>query len=186
MELLRADALRRLRYEFPSTLLDFDECKRGSMIIDNFGISVAVANLAREQNLSCVLPLALYRCCCRNSFSARQLVTGIPGMSEALSADNLPTCFAGWTLLGYSQYSTTLEWTNCPNYWNCTSPAACAHIRKNALHEICFPLVAFVGHYSWSELKYNYGVDLQGGEYGMCSSCNSAAEGRHNHGRARF
>lgn len=157
--------------------------KAYSMIKWDSRATVGVANLAREQNLLCVLPLALYQCC--SMYTAKQLVTGVRGQFDALSADNIPACFTGWSALGHTQYTTTLAWIDSPDstYLNCTSPALCADIRKEILHKISFPRVQFMGKYSWSDpsdFRYDYGID------DMCSSCNSVAEELHNVGRAKF
>lgn len=191
IEILHAEALRRLHHDFPSNPENFNkwgsgpfnECRRRSMIEWEYGKNVAVANLAREQGLLCVLPLALYRCC--QSHSAKHLLTGVPGKADALATDNLLACLSGWSSLGGIQYTTTFAWahSSASTYPNCTSRAECAQIRKDTLHAICVPTVQLMGEYPWSELadfQFDFEVD------GMCSSCTSVAEVMHNNGRGVF
>ncbi|KZP23547.1 hypothetical protein FIBSPDRAFT_952058 [Athelia psychrophila] len=68
IEALRAEAPKRLLFEFPSERAILDEHiypvdRRGTMIELADWTFINVTNLAREQNLLSVLPLALYSCC---------------------------------------------------------------------------------------------------------------------------
>lgn len=64
-EVLRIEALRRIFYEAPATLEEFDkrdsECRILYRGVPAFWLDML--NLAREQDLQSVLPLALYMCC---------------------------------------------------------------------------------------------------------------------------
>ncbi|KZP13431.1 hypothetical protein FIBSPDRAFT_797890 [Athelia psychrophila] len=186
IELLYAEALKRLRYEFPSTLKDLDEYSRHTMIKGDFRTSADVAKLAREQSLLCVLPLALYQCCCYAGaiFNPVAGITRDAGTTTMLSAGDFLACLLAGSSLSKTQVTSTLAWLNAPRstYPKCTSPAPCANIRKEVLYSIYFPSVNFLGHKCWSEFKYNH-IDEVGE---MCSSCNAVAEQLHNDGRAKF
>ncbi|KZP13429.1 hypothetical protein FIBSPDRAFT_869357 [Athelia psychrophila] len=184
IELLHAEAVKRLRYEFPS-LQGLDGCHRFSMIKGDFSTSVDVANLAREQSLLCVLPLALYRCCCFPQ--ATFTVAGIAkdaSTTAMLSASDLLACLLALNFFGRKQIYSTMAWLNSPGstYHNCTSPMACANIRKAVLHSVYFPFALFLGHKDWYEFKGRW-LDAVGQ---MCNPCNALAEQLHNAGRAKF
>ncbi|KZP13430.1 hypothetical protein FIBSPDRAFT_753509 [Athelia psychrophila] len=181
---LHAEALKRLCYEFPSTLKGLDECRRFSMIKGRIGASVDVANLAREQSLLCVLPLALYQCCCYPEIFPAAGVKLNASTTAMLSAGDLAACIRAWDDLSITQANTTLDWLNSPGstYPECTSPAPCTTIRKEALHHVYYPSVVFLGHKGWSEFRHKW-LDPVGA---MCGPCNDVAERLHNDGRARF
>lgn len=187
IELLHADALERLHYELPSTLQAYD--KRGimgSMItvhsVERFLIEVA--NLLREQSVLLALPAALYMCCRRYQYNARDLIEGThDGVSSTiqLSTDNLLACLGARTLLSTTQAETTLLWANShePTYSACKSPSRCATIRKDVLLRTFLPRPQFLGHYSWKRTQ-----DLMPGK--MCNICKAIAKPLHNAGRIEF
>lgn len=185
IELLHADALKRLHYEYPSTLEDLDQCNRYSMIDENYstGTTIVIANLAREQGLLRILPLAFYRCC--QLYTAKWLAAGFRYPLATLSSDDALVCFIGWTSLASLQSVTTLAWIDSPTstYMNCTSPVSCARVRKMTLRAIFFTFASFVGDYTWSKLndyRFEHGLDE------MCRFCESIAKAIHNAGRAKF
>lgn len=64
IEVLRADALKRLFYEMPSDFEAYSVRPAWSMIRkDATRTKFEMANLAREQNLLSALPTAWYQCC---------------------------------------------------------------------------------------------------------------------------
>ncbi|KZP28189.1 hypothetical protein FIBSPDRAFT_276064 [Athelia psychrophila] len=183
IELLHAEALKRLRYEFPSTLGGHNKCNRGAMISLGDDIAVAVANLAREQSLLSVLPLALYQCCNSSSHQGGEpQIAGIGPIQNdttaVLSSVNVRACFAAWNSLSIAQARSTLAWMDSDKYPTCTSPERCAKIRRNTLRTVFFPFVSFSGLDTWRDFPWLDGE--------MCSSCNAVAEKLHNDGRVEF
>lgn len=66
VEFIREEALRRLRFCFPSTLSAFESWTReGGAITMRTRDTIAVIDLARTFNLTDILPCAFYRCCTR-------------------------------------------------------------------------------------------------------------------------
>lgn len=186
IELLHAEALKRLHCEYPSTLGEMDLDYPSPMIAQkpDTPTDLIIANLAREQSLLSVLPLALYRCCC--SYSAIQLMVGISGddaVTTVLSAGDLLACCVALSSLGSTQYATTLAWLNpyAIKFPTCTSPAHCDNIRKFALHNVFFPSISIVGLATWSDFRDDW---LWAGS--MCSSCDTIAEKLHDDGRVKF
>ena len=62
-EALRIDALRRIFYEVPISLEEYDSRLHNSQIRYEDMFWPRILNLAREQKLISVLPLALFQCC---------------------------------------------------------------------------------------------------------------------------
>ncbi|KZP28193.1 hypothetical protein FIBSPDRAFT_817787 [Athelia psychrophila] len=194
IELLHAEALKRLRYEYPTTLDDlpmptghkFNRRTQNTMIfteVDGDGPHVAVAHLAREQRLHSTLPLALYWCCI--DYSAEGLVEMVTrdAATTVLSKSDLIKCLTVQSSLSRIQYITTLAWIHAPQskYLDCKSQNACAAARKRILDNLYLPYVDFVALDSWSDFESAWNVDDE-----MCISCLAIAEGMHYDGRVKF
>lgn len=187
IKLLHADALKRLHYEFPSTLQAYGEhCCNGSMItIKSLArFLIAGANLAREQSVLLALPIALYICCCCYPYDVRELVEGIDDGASSiikLSADNLVSCLGARSFLSTTQAETTLRWANSHGsiYSACKVPSKCNAIRKDILLKTFLPRPQFVGLRSWNTMQSTM-LDT------ICDTCKAVAEPLHNAGRVEF
>lgn len=195
IELLRDDALKRLHYEYPSTLEEYDNCNRGSMIVQNSASDFIAANLAHEQSLNSVLMIALYRCCasgCKGNVG--WLVDGGreddalgDNSTTKLSTDNLLECLKAWEPMKESQVLTTFVWTDFDRAGvevdpDCTSPKNCAAVRKDLLLGLFYPHPHLSGLMTWNTFHSNEMT----GSLKMCSCCEAVAEEVHSLGRGDF
>ncbi|KZP02137.1 hypothetical protein FIBSPDRAFT_1056060 [Athelia psychrophila] len=148
---------------------------------------IDIANLAREQNLLSLLPVALYALC-QCEINATELIPSSrrdDGTTTTLSPSNISACFAAWTTtLPKLQSETTLTWLDpaseswdltCKKHW-------CNDIRKKATRRIFVPCVQFVGLCTWGEFRDDY-MDP---EDNMCHRYVSVAEQAHKDGRIKF
>lgn len=158
IKIIPAEALSRLHYEYPLTLEDNDTNVPESMIPYSVWADVDIANLAREQNLLSLLPVALYALCCE--IDATEFISGScrdDGTTATLSPGDIYLCFAAWTTtLPKLQSETTLMWIDSLSWDHTCKKHGCNDIRKRAMRRIFFPCVQFVGLCTWDEFRDNY------------------------------
>ncbi|KZP28181.1 hypothetical protein FIBSPDRAFT_275953 [Athelia psychrophila] len=188
IELLRAEALNRLHYEYPSTLEEYDKINKWSMINGRWGDGThfAVVNLAREQGLLSVLPLSLYLSCCY-PYSTSEIATGIPsddGTTSRMLPDDLIRCLGAWNSIGIKQSTMTLAWINLPIYPNCKNSTQCTKLRVKVMKRVFYPFVEFFGLHTWREFETCWVYPEE--NLDMCDSCYAVAERLHEDGRSKF
>lgn len=182
IKILRAEGLKRLLYEFPSSLSDFDAMDSRFRIAYSAGVGFDIANLAREQNLLFALPIAFYLLC--QAHNAKELIAGIPrddGTTAAISTDDLITCLAARESLVILQAETTFAWTNLPAInLSCDTPRECYGSRMQVMHLLSSHPVSIGGLDSWDF------VPARGLSDNMCAMCAGLAEQMHTEGRVNF
>lgn len=182
IEILRASALKRLFHDYPTRIEGVCPVKRKRMIFGTKWLDIDVANLAREQNLLSLLPIALYYCC--EIHSGKDLVNGIPrndGTRAKLLRCDETTCLISLQPLIQLQAETTWAWLYLPAdaYFNCEtirSNGRCRQIRQ-AIRDAIFPSCSLRGVISW---------DRQSDGAKMCDKCNEKARVIHDDGRIKF
>ena len=175
---LQAEALRRLTFEFPSTLEEFDRLDTAYTLID-CGVDtflLAVIHIARESDCLSVLPTALFQFCERY---------GVKGMIEALrqsdgtgyemSLADQRLAVAGWHTLIEMQAKETFAWL--VNNDACPQPDACGKGKNTILHTVWFPVpnsgMALMRWSSTWEKKF-------------CKTCIRRSKLLHNEGRQKI
>ena len=182
IDILQAEATKRLTYECPSSLEDFDKLEFWSMIEAEDGLPIEIVKLGRENGLLSVVPIALY-CCCR-CYSALEILKGVKGRAGdciSLSQEDREACIVANQRIIQAQATTTFLWMNPGTaagslYKSCRSPASCSFARKDLLCEMFLPLPKSIA------------LDLWEGQWekGMCSACVEAAKASHNEGREKM
>ncbi|KZP11449.1 hypothetical protein FIBSPDRAFT_871365 [Athelia psychrophila] len=187
LDMLRNDeALKRLYYEYPTTLTEFDAMNSYSMIEQNAWVDIDVTNVAREQGLLSVLPVALY--ICSAAMDAKALAAGIPrgdGTTARLLPNDIITCLVAYQSLAALQASTTFSWINpllphTDDFRACTNRHKCANVRIEVMRKLFVPSATIRGLCSWSQLQGEYNLNT------MCPPCQKLAEEHHNEGRINF
>ncbi|KAF7977014.1 hypothetical protein HWV62_4956 [Athelia sp. TMB] len=155
------NALRRLYYEFPDTLKDYDDTEDWSTIECSATINIDVVNLAREQNLLSVLPIALY--CHHNSgFISRMDINCTSGLS---SIDERALLKASLPLL-HLQAKTSFSWLTNGGSSDCLTPDYCSKSRNHVLCSSFFFDPEWRGLNRWDDEW----------EDGMCGACIADAQ----------
>ncbi|KZP11458.1 hypothetical protein FIBSPDRAFT_899024 [Athelia psychrophila] len=168
IEVLRADALKRLFFEIPSRLGNADE--RLALKQSCHG-QLDMLNLAREQNILSALPLARYRCCWLWSTQKDLFKTRLDPQEAII-------CVTASTTLMRLQGETTFSWITFPpsKYDSCQASADCSAARSKLAIELFFPVAEISGLKVWHE---------KWGE-SMCKACIDVALVEHERGRLRF
>lgn len=179
IEILRTEGLKRLFYECPTNLSDYDGYKAYSRISKSRGVDFDVANLAREQGLLSVLPFALFWL--SSSYDAERLAFGRPrdnGTTAKISTADLITCLIARESLAKLQQKTTFAWINPypSTFSSCTTPQRCVEVRVEAMSLLLLPPNNIDGLLSWRDAPVE----------GMCTKCMMVAELLHKEGRVKF
>lgn len=179
IEVLRAEALKRLFHEYPLEVRDFDEMGHWSMIESGAWVISDTVKLAREQNLLSVLPVALYIVC--RDYSAEEIMGSISksdgSLRPVLNSVDQCLCLAAYVRLLQTQGDTTLSWINSSSsYPHCEDSSTCCAVRQRLICKIFFPVAALGGLGYWE----------QDWEERMCESCVAIAKDLHDEGRANF
>ncbi|KAF7973181.1 hypothetical protein HWV62_15877 [Athelia sp. TMB] len=165
------NALRRIYYEFPDTLQDYDDTEDWSTIECSATVNIDVVNLAREQNLLSVLPIALY--CHHNSgFISRMDINCTSGLS---SIDERALLKASLPLL-HLQAKTSFSWLTNGGSSNCLTPDYCSKSRNHVLCSSFFFDPEWRGLNRWDDEW----------EDGMCGACIADAQGTYAAGRQQL
>ena len=167
----RADAVKRLTYEYPSTLEALDKLdhytrisKCESVVHELF----SVMDLAKKYNIPEVLPWAFYCCCC--NLSVKQICSPTP---PYLSREDLQTCLDGREQLLRHQAKYTFAWLHS----DCLSHVVSCNAVKQSLCDKYFrPVPACVALDCWGSIWHN----------GLCRQCTLAAKGSHEAGRKQI
>jgi hypothetical protein len=141
---LQAEALRRLTFEFPSTLEEFDRLGIAYTLIDGDGINLAtffltIIHIARESDCLSVLPTVLFQFCER--FGVKGMIGALQqsdGTGYEMSLADQRLAVAGWHTLIEMQAKETFIWL--VNNDGCSQPDVCGKIKNNILHTIWFPV----------------------------------------------
>jgi hypothetical protein len=174
--LLLDEAITRVTYEFPSTLVEFDDTDACAMIDDSSTIAIDVIRLGRDNDLLSVVPSALYICCFDFEFDVIfDGLIGSDGICSTLSLDDQRACILGWRRLVEMQREKTLAWMGPSPIANCTSPTRCSE-KRSALrnvdqHLYSVPQFEALGPWgsTWTQ--------------GMCAVCEKNAKTSHQRGR---
>lgn len=181
IDVLRVEALRRVFYDVPTTLNEFDsryESNDKRMIIRSGSLWLDIVNLAREHDLQSVIPLALYLCCCLLDRPGGNILKGLrreDGTDALLSTGDQLACYSSHRQLLRLQGTTAYAWLSAEGIQqSCQSPRVCSSTRKlHVLHEF-FPLACLQGLEKWSD----FGA--------MCAHCVQVAQQGHSEGRKAF
>ncbi|KZP08423.1 hypothetical protein FIBSPDRAFT_840249 [Athelia psychrophila] len=181
IEILRAEGLERLFYEYPSSLSDYDEMNSWSRIDYSWGVNIDVANLAREQNLLSILPVAFYLLC--HDYDAKGLTSGVPrddGTTAMISPTDLITCLVARESLAELQAQTTFAWINLPSTnYSCKTPPKCSKFRMQVMRSLSSHPASICGLDRWGCGLAREPVNS------MCIICAEMAE-LHDDGREKF
>ncbi|KZP23530.1 hypothetical protein FIBSPDRAFT_786044 [Athelia psychrophila] len=192
IQTLHREAIRRLAIEYPTNLAGFDQilhgCQRCNDVMKYEQWShVDVANLAREQNLLALLPIALFWIC--RLWHADALPVATKGQKRAdktisaLSPINERACLQAYHILVNLKERNTYSWVFSPPsaYPGCTTPilgaaagiTQCRIAREELLRSLLFPAAVIGCILKWEDEW----------EEGMCAHCIAVAEQRHGEGR---
>lgn len=140
-----------------------------------------VANLAHEQNLLSVLPLARLNCC---FCGTKQIIDGISSTQKGtlthLCPDNKRRCLLAYRRILRLQANSTFAWCRSEaQHTTCQSAVECSLARKNIIMELLFELPD-----GWEIM----GTDLwdEGWEVDMCAECVDMCKESHATGRREF
>lgn len=177
IEVLRAEALKRLFFEFPWDILAFNQVydtdARGTLIQDDDWTWIDAANLAREQNVLSVLPIALYWCC--REWSVAQLEEGQrrpDGTIATLSPVNERACFRAYSEL-LKLKENTWAWALATKTAHGCENQVCSMERVQAMRDHLFPTSVSGCLQRWKE-RYTKG---------LCLSCTTTANKLQNQGQ---
>lgn len=183
IEVLRAEGLKRLFYEYPSKISDYFAIDAWSRIDNSPWVDIDAANLAREHNLLSPLPAALYLIC--SLYDAEGLTTGCKrddGTIAMIETTDLIRCLAARESLAKLQKQTTFAWSDSPTstYFLCKTPQKCVESRRQITFSLFSPPASICGLARWRSGPTGHLVD------GMCTKCIRVAERLHTSGRTEF
>lgn len=175
---LQAEALTRLSIDYPCTLQGYDECIKGHKTIDLEGNThFAIVDLARENDIPSILPMAFYLCCeeAQGIDPKSRIVHPADNLDAFLPTEDMITCYLGQKRLLGLQMIETFGWLDV------RSPAESAHTRctiakKEIFYAMSYPLTPFCPLCPWTPNWIR----------AMCSDCAIKAQQRHIHGRAEI
>lgn len=174
--LLLDEAITRVTYEFPSTLVEFDGNEACAMIDASITMAIDITRLGRDNNLLSVVPSALFICSIDSEFDVIfDGLIGSDGIRSTLSLDDQRACILGWRRLIEMQREKTLAWMGPSPITNCTSPTRCSE-KRSALRNVdqhLYPVPKFEALGPWD------GTWTQG----MCTVCEKNAKTSHQRGR---
>lgn len=182
IETIRDEAHRRLFHEFPSDLASFDELVHTGTMINNHDQrgSFDAANLAREQNLLSVLPIALFWCC--QNFRTTEMKEGqrrADGTISTLSPTNERACFGAHFDLLKLKEQCTFSWLFSPQspYPICSykNGGTCPAARSKIKEDVFFPIVVAGCINRW----------INEHKQGLCHGCGATAKRLHEEGRQK-
>lgn len=174
---LRAEGLRCLLADYPSTLEQYDELRneknwRKLAIEPQVGRSFDIANLAREAGVLSVLPVVLYSCC--RIFDNEGIFEGCQiqdGKYAALSLADQKICIVAKDKLYALQARETFSWLGIGSDDICPD-ILCKNTRKNVFQAVWYPKpkCAALDPWIWSTK--------------LCGNCATDARTKHEAGRA--
>ena len=168
---LLKDGVRRLCYEFPDTLADYDETDDWSTIINRVGVLIDVVNLAREQNILSVLPAALY------GYINSDYITEMDiRCTYGLSLIDERTLLKASLPLLRLEGKTAFSWLISGSSPGCLTLDRCTQARNRVIHSSFFPIPKWHGLSNWEDAW----------EDGMCDACIAKAQELHAAGRQQF
>ena len=182
---LRAEAMRRLCADFPSTLQQWDRrTKDFSKISYSLGTFFDIINLAREHKIAVILPAVFYTYC-RNHFDINMVFDGIPRNDQnelpaRLSAEDQRACLLGWQRLLEEQSRKSFFWLD-PNknntlFKHCRTRTQCDRARSELLTDLWHPVPKIMALDAWDN----------DWEDGMCHACVTAAMRSQEDGRGKI
>jgi len=152
--------MKRLTYEFPSTLAAHDIMEDWAMISCDPAVFFDVIALARSHNVLHMLPMAYYGCC--TLFDLPNILRGEHRRDGSLATISLSDS-------NICDTSKSLE-------FYCRSVKSCAAARKDLLCRCFLPKPTIFGLQEWREEW----------EEGMCKSCVVLSKKLHDEGRERM
>jgi len=172
MEKFRGQAVKRLTYEFPSTLQTLDKINHYTRIqeCESFANNFfSVVDLANRYNVPQILPWLFYATCSHLSVKAMSRPT-----PPFLSRQDLQTCLTGREQLLGLQAKHTFAWLikeQCPS---CTE--LCNITRKNLRDTHFGPIPTCRALESWGPKWHT----------GLCRPCTVSARASHEAGRKKI
>lgn len=176
IDVVLGEALKRLYREFPVELGDFDTLGDWTMISNSGGNDFDIVNLAREQNLLSVLPLALH--CC-GGIRSNTMVKGVKREDHTvatLSPMDEKAVFAASHPRLILMATTTFSWLDADGSDDCETREECDAGRNQILRDSFFP---YPVHNCLATWQQEWEVD-------MCGDCISKAQYLHSIGRQRY
>lgn len=180
ISVLKDDALKKLKHDFPSTLDDWDQLQDSYPNIEYTpNLHRYVINLARETGcIDCVLPAVFYA------------VFEHEGANQALSDigplrfEDQMTLVRGWTK-GIDYQQSIMGWlfddyASSSLYESCQQMRECKAARADVIKDdiISSPVPELHGVLNWKSAEWDR-ID-------MCSTCKVAAEAAHEASRWKF
>jgi hypothetical protein len=177
--------MRRLCADFPSTLQQFDKhTKQSAKISSHLGHLFDVINLAREHQITLILPAVFYMYC-RYHFDIKMVFDGIlrtdPEESPAkLSPEDRRACLIGWQRLLDEQTRISFLWLDpvkgATLFKSCRRQSRCEMARRELLIDLWHPATKFMPLDAWDS----------DWEDGMCQHCITAAMRSQEDGRGKI
>jgi len=176
IEDLRAEGIRRLHADYPSSLELYDELRNGKKLAiePHVGRSFDIANLARETGTLSVLPVVLYSCC--RIFDNEGLFEGCQTQDGdsviALSPTDQKICILAKDKLFALQARETFGWLDLNTEQDRCPDIRCKNTKRKIFKSVWYPKpkCAALDAWTWSGR--------------MCVDCEVDARGRHAAGRA--
>jgi hypothetical protein len=176
IEDLRAEGIRRLHADYPSSLELYDELRNGKKLAiePHVGRSFDIANLARETGTLSVLPVVLYSCC--RIFDNEGLFEGCQTQDGnsviALSPTDQKICILAKDKLFALQARETFGWLDLNIEQDRCPDIRCKNTKRKIFKSVWYPKpqCAALDAWTWSGR--------------MCVDCEVDARGRHAAGRA--
>lgn len=178
---LHSEALKRLTFEFPSTLEEYDCSIENYTFIDDSDIDrsnllLAVIHLARETDNLSVLPAALYNFCFYYKIRAMiDFFQQSDGTSYAMCLADQRTVIGGWHSLVEMQTKETFAWLANEDMFKdiCITDGVCTKSRNRLLLANWHPSPWCIALNAWAPHL----------EDGQCLGCIAKSKKVHNAGR---
>lgn len=171
-------ALRRLYYEYPLTISEYDRVEHWSMIAPgNIDSSlIDIANLARDAGILSVLPTALYGL---QAYDLVDIMRGVRRQDQSiatLSQANEKAIFAASHTHLRVQAITSFKWLKDSGHQHCCTGGECDNGRSHLVAAHFFPIPDYSGLDEWQDSWLGY----------ICDDCVAKAKVLHTSGRAEY
>lgn len=173
---LETEAIRRLAYEYPSTLEDFITHECFKTIKSNGVLDRDVIRLAREHKLFALLPTAFYRVV--SSLQPEMFFAPCErtdGSTFMLSSTDQMVALSGWKRLLSHQTQTTYSWITVDDGYNQCVAGECLNKRKTILRTIFLK----------TTLVYDL-EDWKPSDFLLCRKCSPIAQKLYVEGKKKF
>jgi hypothetical protein len=176
---LRAEAVKRLSAEYPSTLANWDLSVKHpfSKLADSHGLDFDVINLAHEIGVLSLVPAAMYCFCERDALE--EVLEGVvreDGSMLILSAENQRVLVRGWKILRELLHKETYKWLDTQDagmFYDCVQRVKCDTTRRKLFYDYFRGRTACCALPEWDPVD----------ETGLCGPCVQKSKTSHEAGR---